>query len=210
MVSAFIFFSDEAIEESNERMKHINYILSPNGGMMVSVCIPPVTNLFLHLTDTLKSENIVLNIKDLIENTSKEIVYSGLSNIYNKSFGSYLKDNDIDKWLEDSEIYIAIDSKENMLGYLRIKHLNINHLSDENQKYNLFVNTENFVFLSDIASIKKGTGSVLMNYLHYNINVSDDIILRAHNKTLIPYYNQFGYTQIVSDLLKGNYMIRRS
>ena len=210
MVSTFIFFSDESISETNERIKSLNYLINPNGGMMTSVCIPPVNNLFLHLTDTLKSGTIVISYEDLVNNTSKEKVHSELSIVYNKSFGGTLKDKDIDTWLEEGEIYLAIDTKENILGYMRIKHFNINHLDDDNKNYGLFVNTDNFIFLSDIASLQKGCGRVLMNYLHYRLAVGNDIILRAHNKSLIPYYEQYEYSLQISTLLKGNVMVKRA
>lgn len=209
MVSTFIFFSDEAIEESKQRIKSLNYILSPNGGLMTSVCIPPVNNLFLHLTDTFKSDSIVIDYNDLVSNTSKEKVDNDIINIYNKSFGKTIKENDIDKWLEESSIILVIDQKENVHGYMRIKYMDINHLDDDNKNYGLFINTTNFVFLSDIASIKKGVGRTLMNHLHYNLAVGIDIMLRAHNKQLVSYYEQYDFTLFVSEMLKGNVMVRR-
>lgn len=209
MVSTFIFFSDEAIEESKQRIKSLNYILSPNGGLMTSVCIPPVNNLFLHLTDTFKSDSIVITYEDLVTNTSKEKVDNDIINIYNKSFGKTIKENDIDKWLEESSIILVIDQKENVHGYMRIKYMDINHLDDDNKIYGLFINTTNFVFLSDIASIKKGVGRTLMNYLLYSSAIGIDIMLRAHNKQLVSYYEQYDFTLLVSEMLKGNVMVRR-
>ena len=92
---------------------------------------------------------------------------------------------------------------------MRIKYMDINHLDDDNKNYGLFINTTNFVFLSDIASIKKGVGRTLINHLHYNLAVGIDIMLRAHNKQLVNYYEQYDYTLLVSEMLKGNVMVRR-
>lgn len=211
MVSTFIFFSDESIEESKERIKSLNYLISPNGGMMTSVCIPPVNNLFLHLTDTFKSDSIVISYEDLITNTSKESVETKFLELYSKLYGRIsLKGNDIENWLNTgSEIYFVIDQHENIIGYMRIKDMNINNLDEENKMYGLFSNTENFTFLSDIGSTKKGVGRMLMNHLHYSLAVGNDILLRAHNKNLIPYYEQYDYSLLISTLLKGNVMVRR-
>lgn len=209
MVSTFIFFSDEAIEESKERIKSLNYILSPNGGLMTSVCISPVTNLFLHLTDTFKSDSIVIDYNDLVANTSKEKVTTGLKDVYSKAFKINLKDTEIESWLENSSIVCVIDQKENILGIMRVKYMNINTLEENDEKYGLFSNTENFIFLSDLASTKKGIGRTLMNHLHYKLAVGNDVMLRAHNKQLISYYEQYDYTLLVSEMLKGNVMVRR-
>ncbi len=210
MVSTFIFFSDEAIEESKQRIKSLNYILSPNGGLMTSVCIPPVNNLFLHLTDTFKSDSIVITYEDLVSNTSKEKVDSELKDIYNKAFKIILKDGEIESWIENgSSIILVIDQKENILGCMNVRFANINHLDERDSIYNLFVNTENFVFLSDVISTKKGIGRTLMNHLHYNLAVGNDVILKAANKQLVSYYEQYEYTLLVSAMLKGNVMVRR-
>lgn len=210
MVSTFIFFSDEAIEESKERIKSLNYILSPNGGLMTSVCIPPVTNLFLHLTDTFKSDSIVIDYNDLVTNTSKEKVNNELKDIYNKAFKLTLKDGEIESWIENgSSIILVIDQKENILGCVNVRNVNINHLDERDSIYNLFVNTENFVFLSDLISTKKGIGRTLMNHVIYNMAVGNDIILKAANKQLVGYYEQYDFTLLVSEMLKGNVMVRR-
>ncbi len=210
MVSTFIFFSDEAIVESKERINSLNYILSPNGGLMTSVCIPPVNNLFLHLTDTFKSDNIVIPYEELVNNTSKEKVNAEIKDIYNKAFKISLKEGEIESWIENgSSIILVIDQKENILGCMNVRYANINHLDERDNTYGLFVNTENFVFLSDVISIKKGVGRTLMNHLHYNIAVGNDIVLKAANKQLISYYEQYEYTLLISTLLKGNVMVRR-
>ena len=210
MVSTFIFFSDEAIEESKQRMKSLNYILSPNGGLMTSVCIPPVNNLFLHLTDTFKSDSIVITYEDLVSNTSKEKVDSELKNMYNKAFKINLKDGEIESWIENgSSILLVIDQKENILGCVNVRNANINHLDEKDSIYNLFVNTENFVFLSDLISTKKGIGRTLMNHVIYNMAVGNDIILKAANKQLVGYYEQYDFTLLVSEMLKGNVMVKR-
>lgn len=210
MVSTFIFFSDEAIEESKQRIKSLNYILSPNGGLMTSVCIPPVNNLFLHLTDTFKSDSIVITYEDLVSNTSKEKVDSELKNMYNKAFKINLKDGEIESWIENgSSILLVIDQKENILGCVNVRNANINHLDEKDSIYNLFVNTENFVFLSDLISTKKGIGRTLMNHVIYNMAVGNDIILKAANKQLVGYYEQYDFTLLVSEMLKGNVMVRR-
>ena len=210
MVSTFIFFSDEAIEESKQRIKSLNYILNPNGGLMTSVCIPPVNNLFLHLTDTFKSDSIVITYEDLVSNTSKEKVDSELKNMYNKAFKINLKDGEIESWIENgSSILLVIDQKENILGCVNVRNANINHLDEKDSIYNLFVNTENFVFLSDLISTKKGIGRTLMNHVIYNMAVGNDIILKAANKQLVGYYEQYDFTLLVSEMLKGNVMVRR-
>ena len=210
MVSTFIFFSDEAIEESKERIKSLNYILSPNGGLMTSVCISSVTNLFLHLTDTFKSDSIVIDYNDLVTNTSKEKVNNELKDIYNKAFKLTLKDGEIESWIENgSSIILVIDQKENILGCVNVRNVNINHLDERDSIYNLFVNTENFVFLSDLISTKKGIGRTLMNHVIYNMAVGNDIILKAANKQLVGYYEQYDFTLLVSEMLKGNVMVRR-
>lgn len=210
MVSTFIFFSDEAIEESKQRIKSLNYILSPNGGLMTSVCIPPVNNLFLHLTDTFKSDSIVITYEDLVSNTSKEKVDSELKNMYNKAFKINLKDGEIESWIENgSSILLVIDQKENILGCVNVRNANINHLDEKDSIYNLFVNTENFVFLSDLISTKKGIGRTLMNHVIYNMAVGNDIILKAANKQLVGYYEQYDFTLLVSEMLNGNVMVRR-
>ena len=126
MVSTFIFFSDEAIEESKQRIKSLNYILSPNGGLMTSVCIPPVNNLFLHLTDTFKSDSIVIDYNDLVSNTSKEKVDIELKNMYNKAFKINLKHDEIESWIENgSSILLVIDQKENILGCVNVRNQKI-------------------------------------------------------------------------------------
>lgn len=210
MVSTFILFSEEAIVESKERLKNLNYIISPNGGLMTSVCIPPVNNLFLHLTDTFKSDSIVIDYNDLVSNTSKEKVNNELKEMYNKAFKINLKDDEIESWIENgSSILLVIDQKENILACVNIRHANIKHLNEKDNIYKLFVNTENFVFLSDLISTKKGLGRTLMNHIIYNMTVGNDIILKAANKQLINYYEQYDFTLLVSSMLKGNVMVRR-
>ena len=125
-------------------------------------------------------------------------------------FQTSLKDGEIESWIENgSSIILVIDQKENILGCMNVRYANINHLDERDETYGLFVNTENFVFLSDVISIKKGVGRTLMNHLHYNLAVGNDIILNAANKQLISYYEQYEYSLLISTLLKGNVMVRR-
>lgn len=210
MVSVFAFFSDESIEESHETLKSLKYILNPNGGLMTSVSISPAENIIMHLTDTFKSDKIILSYNDLISNTDKNKVDKKIIEIYTKSFGTGLKEDDIEKWLSnDDNIYLVIDQNENIFGYLRIKYYNKKFLKNDDI-YKMYVNTNDFIFLSDLASIKKGMGKTLLDYLHKNLSIGQDILLSARNKDLISYYEQFGYNKINSLLIKNNLMIRVS
>lgn len=208
MVSVFAFFSEEAINETHETLTSLKYILNPNGGLMTSVSIAPAENIIMHLTDTFKSDKIILSYQDLVKNTSKEKVNKDIINIYNKSFNTSLNEIEIEKWLEnDDTIYLVLDQEEKIYAYIRIKFFNKRFLNKDNE-YVLYSNTNDFIFISDLASIKKGMGKTLLDYLHRYIATGQDILLKARNKELITYYEQFGYNRIISTLIKGNLMVR--
>jgi len=110
--------------------------------------------------------------------------------IYEKQFKVKFDKNTLKNQLENSKIYLYVDSNDKLLGFVRVKYINIK------DKYLKHIKSKRALFLSDIAVLKKnnGVGTKLMKYI---IKLSEKekipIITVPWNDKLLQYYTRFGF-----------------
>lgn len=165
MVSVFIFFSDEAITETETKINSLSYILNPNGKLMNSVCIQPAENLIMHLTDTLKDNNIILTLKDSIENL-------GLDKIK-----KYL--NKTSEEIEVENIYILIDNEENIKGSFKYDIYFKYGVDKSLVKLIPLLNTEYFTFIADFNYKDDISKNAMLNFINRTISTEYDIVINT-------------------------------
>ena len=145
-----------------------------------------------------------IHINDLDKKVGQLQTNKILSNLHQQKFGSALNDDIINDWRSNSNITFnhSNENPNNINGFIRTKTLQNNN---ENAKYynalkSLTKRNPNTInYISDLASIEKGTGKALLNNLPNN----NPIVLRAWNKDLIPYYKAHGFQQLIHPELRG-------
>lgn len=85
-----------------------------------------------------------------------------IKKIYERQFKSKFDDNIKKKYMNDP--VIVPPARDTITGFLRYKEIN----ETDDNKYHKVIK-EDFIFLSDLASIKKGSGAWLIEKL-FNIN----------------------------------------
>ena len=145
-----------------------------------------------------------IHINDLDKKVGYQQSNKILSNLHQQKFGSTLNDDIINNWRSNSNItFNHLDENPNNInGFIRTKTL---RNDDENSKYyhaleSLTKRNPNAInYISDLASIEKGTGKALLN----NLPNTNPIVLRAWNKDLIPYYKAHGFQQLIHPEIRG-------
>ena len=127
--------------------------------------------------------------------------------IYKKQFKYSLTNRDIKKWFKNKDILTVVekDSREiesTIIAFARwfiYKNSTFNKQKNNEVYLNMF-NLDNFIFLSDLASIEKPGGKVLVNHI---LNIASEkslpIITVPWNDSLISYYKQFGFKPYYPD-----------
>ena len=127
--------------------------------------------------------------------------------IYKKQFKYSLTNRDIKKWFKNKYILTVVekDSREiepTIIAFARwfiYKNLAFNKQKNNEVYLNMF-NLDNFIFLSDLASIEKPGGKILVNHV---LNIASEkslpVITVPRNNSLISYYKQFGFKPYYPD-----------
>jgi len=110
---------------------------------------------------------------------------SEYQDIYKKKFNRMLSDKELKNQMKKDHLIIdKVNNKPTSIMRYGLR---------KNDSYSKFFKINNYVSLSDLASVKKGAGAKNMKYL---IKKSDDpIILVPWNDSLIKYYNKFGFKE---------------
>jgi len=134
----------------------------------------------------------------------KEYEIKDIITIYEKQFKRKLTTQDIAKWFkEKNNLTVVVKDfktiKPKIIAFAR--WFIYNNLEKErkikNKIYTHISKTNNFIFLSDLASIEKPGGKLLINYI---LNISKEkslpVITVPWKDSLITYYQQFGFKSI--------------
>lgn len=163
MVSVIAFFSDEAIEESKTKLDDLTYILTPNGGLMSSVCIPPAETLIMHLTDTLNIDSIIISYNEITNIMDKDKVLKYLS----------VKEEDT----EINNYYFLINTKDEILGHFNFNVIFKYSLDKSIIKLLPYIKNDYFLLVNEIKYKDENNKLDMLNYIYINLSNSYDIVV---------------------------------
>lgn len=117
-----------------------------------------------------------------------------VTSLYNEDFkATYTLKEIQDAYDNPTNIYIGAYVKEELVGFMRVKSDFKEKYKQDKDLYNL-IDKKYCTFLSDLISISKGTGTLLISYLIEECGKFDtDLFTTPFNKDLITYYEKFGF-----------------
>ena len=149
---------------------------------------------------------MILSKEEYVNKYGIDEFYSIVSTLYHKAFKITITKKDIDSW--SSSIFSILIENNVAVALARYKYIFRKDTDINQKKYIQLVekNINSIIYLSDLLSVHSGAGKEILDYLK---KLSSVIVLRAHNKELIPYYSNNGFTVVEKKPynVKGNIML---
>jgi len=123
-----------------------------------------------------------------------------LVDIYNKTFNwvKYTKKEVLDIIAKRQLNYLLLDKHDIVVGFLNGRVID----TKSDSEISKYILSDRVLIVSNIGSIAKGGGTMLINYLDkYNL----DVFLVSHDDKLISFYNKVGFVRVKS---KRRFMIK--
>lgn len=135
----------------------------------------------------------VINFNNLVEDMQVRSVVSGITFAHNKSFGTKYKNYHMLRWIDkyvksNKEKILVCVSESKIIGYCTMFEVK---KSLATSRYDRYSSTDTYTFISNLCSIKKGGGSLLLKEI-IKLN-KNDLMLSITKDNLVRYYERFGF-----------------
>ena len=168
---------------------------------------------------TLPLEDIMVFTFDN-DNSLPKNLYGDIVEIYQKQFRRHLNPKDIDLWMRDGyKITVALERSNlgvnDVIAFGRwfiYSELNNVRKKTNYSVYSLYFKLKDFIFISDIASIKRGGGkAIMLDIINKSKELNLPLLLIPWNDLIIDYYRKYGFELVETDYpqLPSKVMIRK-
>lgn len=138
----------------------------------------------------------VIDYNTLVATVDESSLIDGIMHVYKKAFDGKESKYKMRRWINNNiktkkETLLICVSDNKVCGYCVIMPLS---KIDKSIVYKRYAKTYNYGFISDLCSVKKGSGTMLIEHAINHKNFKDlDLILTIGKKSLLPYYKKFGF-----------------
>ena len=126
--------------------------------------------------------------------TKDKDLFPKLTEVYKRNFDfrKYVP-KDIQKFVETNDTELWIKNPKNIEGIVRFRYLN----PKKNSVLSKLTKRPKIIFMSDLISLKKGTGKELIEFVAKKAHSKRlEFFSSAWKKELIPYYEKMGFEYI--------------
>jgi len=194
MMSSNGLLTAESIAEVKRILNTKEYYITPDGEATYTIATDTLEYVMAHLSDTSLLSK-VYQFQELTDFIPVDKLCTALTKIYNTSFGHNETVETFKKWLETriyregDEVDVVANGKGDIYGYGRYREFN-----KGTEIYSPLSKTKRYGFISDLASVVKGTGTKILNHILTEVDTKKiDVMLLARTESLIPYYEKFGF-----------------
>lgn len=139
----------------------------------------------------------VIEYNLLLGKIDESSLIDSIMSVYQKAFKGKSSKYIMRRWINKQvkrrkeKLFLCVDLDTNKLyGYCVLIPT---QKQQRNVTYDKYVTTHEYGFISDLCSIKKGCGSMLLNHIINTAFPNKDLVLTIGKKSLLKYYAKFGF-----------------